>query len=101
MPKQKPISLPPEVGFLFVSYPIDAGINLTTAVPELEINTKEVGAKSSGVRWRHSYWYPAERAMWLSNLPHFEATAIVLIVAALFLRWGGRLVDGIQRKLAA
>jgi hypothetical protein len=43
--------------------------------------------------------YPIDRAAWLSNLPHIAAIAILLLCGALFGRWAGPLVDGVQRQM--
>ena len=45
------------------------------------------------------YSFPVDRAAWLSNLPHTAAIVIMLGVSALFGRWAGGLVDGVQKKL--
>ena len=45
------------------------------------------------------YSFPVDRAAWLSNLPHTAAIIIMLGVSALFGRWAGGLVDGVQKKL--
>jgi hypothetical protein len=44
--------------------------------------------------------FPIDRAAWLSNLPHIAAGAILVGLWALFGRWAGGLVDGIQQRLA-
>ena len=45
------------------------------------------------------YRFPVDRAAWLSNIPHTAAIVIMLGVSALFGRWAGTLVDGVQQKL--
>lgn len=47
------------------------------------------------------YRYPLARAAWLSNLPHMAAIAILVLSGALFGRWAGPMVDGIERNMAA
>jgi hypothetical protein len=47
------------------------------------------------------YRFPIDRAVWLSNLPHTAAIVIMLGVSALFGRWAGTLVDGVQQKLVS
>ena len=47
------------------------------------------------------YRFPVDRAAWLSNLPHTAAIVVMLGVSALFGRWAGTLVDGVQQKLTA
>jgi hypothetical protein len=44
--------------------------------------------------------FPIDRAAWLSNLPHITAAAILIVLWALFGRWAGGMVDGIQQRLA-
>jgi hypothetical protein len=46
------------------------------------------------------YRFPEDRAAWISQLPHIAAVTILIAAGALFGRWAGGLVDGIQQKLA-
>jgi hypothetical protein len=45
------------------------------------------------------YRFPVDRAAWLSHLPHIAAVAILLVTWAMFGRWAGGLVDGVQPRL--
>jgi hypothetical protein len=46
------------------------------------------------------YEFPLDRAAWLSHLPHIAAGVILSVAWALFGRWAGPLIDGLQTKLA-
>jgi hypothetical protein len=47
-----------------------------------------------------AYRFPVDRAAWLVHVPHFVAGAILISAWAMFGRWAGPLVDGIQREVA-
>ena len=47
------------------------------------------------------YRYPIDRAVWLANLPHMAAGAILITSWVLFGRWAGPLVDRVQQELTA
>jgi hypothetical protein len=47
------------------------------------------------------YRFPIDRAAWISNLPHLAAVALLIAAWAMFGRWAGPLVDGIQQGLTS
>jgi hypothetical protein len=46
------------------------------------------------------YRFPVDRAAWLAHLPHVAAGGILILAWAIFGRWAGPLVDGVQQELA-